>query len=176
MIAEVQPYRITQAQSPADFALGRELFEEYAARLGVDLCFQGFSAELDKLDAMYGAASGCLILAWHYDAVVGCGGVRRLSETDCEMKRLYVRDSVRGLGYGRRLAVELIERARALGYGSMLLDTLATMTPARQLYASLGFRDRTAYYANPLPGVKYMELDLRQSAARAQPGGRSRAD
>jgi GNAT superfamily N-acetyltransferase len=152
--------RIAPASSPSEFALARRLFEEYAAQLGVDLCFQEFHAELGKLDSMYGPPAGCLLLAWQGDRAVGCGALRRLRDTDCEMKRLYLRDGARGLGYGRQLAVELVARARELGYRRMLLDTLDTMTPARRLYHSLGFRECAAYYSNPLPGVRYLELEL----------------
>ena len=76
------------------------------------------------------------------------------------MKRLYLRPEARGGGVRRALAEAVIERARAIGYRELKLDTLATMSEARALYASLGFRECAPYYRNPLPGVAYMALDL----------------
>src|SRR5215469_7795179 len=138
MQPSAQPVRIEPARTPSEFALARGLFEEYAARLGVDLCFQGFGAELTTLDKMYAPPSGCLLLAWLGEAAVGCAGVRKLSGARCEMKRLYVRDEFRGLGIGRKLALQLLAQARELGYTRMVLDTLEGMSEARRLYASLG--------------------------------------
>jgi ribosomal protein S18 acetylase RimI-like enzyme len=145
----------------ADFAAVRVLFREYAAGLGVDLCFQGFEAELERLPEMYGAPQGCLVLARAGERLVGCGALRRLDAGEvCEMKRLYVRAEARGTGLGRILAESVIAKGRSLGYAVMRLDTLAHMTAARRLYRSLGFVETAAYYDNPLPNVVYMELDL----------------
>jgi putative acetyltransferase len=153
---------LTEAGEPADFAAGRELFQEYAAQLPIDLRFQGFAAELDRLTTMYAPPSGCLILARSGDRPIGCGALRRLSGDACEMKRLYLRPQARGTGLGRALAERLVARAKALGYARMYLDTLVDMLPARGLYRSLGFRETAPYYDNPLPDVVYMELDLDQ--------------
>lgn len=151
---------IVAAESAADFSIARELFNDYARELGVDLCFQNFSSELGNLGTMYAAPTGRLLLAIGDEQIIGCVGVRRLSESACEMKRLYVRAVARGLGLGRRLAEASIEAAQDLGYEIMLLDTLTTMAAAQDLYRSLGFRETAPYYSNPLPQVTYMKLSL----------------
>ena len=68
--------------------------------------------------------------------------------------------SARGSGAGRALVDAIVNEARTIGYRNLMLDTLATMTAARALYASVGFRPCAAYYANPLAGTVYMTLDL----------------
>ena len=155
------PVVLTEAVGAADFAAARVLFREYAAGLGVDLCFQGFEIELDSLPQIYGAPEGCLLLARAGERPVGCGALRQLvADEICEMKRLYVRPEARGTGLGRILAESLIARGRSLGYAVMRLDTLAHLTAARELYRSLGFVEIAAYYDNPLRNVVYLELDL----------------
>lgn len=156
---------LREASGTQDFDAARVLFEEYAAQLHIDLCFQGFAAELKQLAQIYGPPSGCLLLVGGGErgaAPIGCGAVRRLSADSCEMKRLYVRPDARGAKLGLLIAQGLVARARALGYTQMLLDTLVEMIPARALYRSLGFREIAPYYSNPLSDVVYMELDLRK--------------
>lgn len=162
---------IVVAASDDDYAAARTLFEEYAAQLGFDLHFQGFADELVDLRAMYGPPRGRLLLGRHRGQCLACVAVRPLSEDTCEMKRLYVRDAARGLGLGRALAHAVIVAARELGYARMVLDTLGSMSAARALYASLGFRATEPYYENPLPDVSYLVLDLRD-AVQGLPGVR----
>jgi putative acetyltransferase len=160
-------YRLLEAVTTAQFEAARSLIEEYAAQLGasmgVDLSFQHFAAELIRLPDMYGAPSGCLLLASREDEWVGCCALRRFSDDVCEMKRLYVKPGVRGANLGRQLTERLVIKARALGYRRMVLDTLENMIAAQTLYRSLGFREIEPYYFNPIAGVSYMELDLETS-------------
>lgn len=151
-------------EEPADLDAARELFREYADALGVDLCFQGFDAELAGLPGAYDAPHGALLLAWCDGALAGCGAMRPLPDADlpnaCEMKRLYVRRPFRRFGLGRQLAETLIDLARQAGYSHMLLDTLDDMEAARELYASLGFEETEPYYFNPIPGAHYLRVAL----------------
>ena len=143
-----------------DYAAGKILIEEYAAALGIDLCFQNFAEEMTSLSRIYGPPHGCLLLARTNGEPVGCVAVRRHGVAVCEMKRLYVKPQHRRAGLGRRLAESATGRARQLGYLRMVLDTLPSMTEAQSLYVSLGFREIEGYYQNPLNGVRYLAREL----------------
>lgn len=161
LVSTIATFDIRRAISPSDVAAARELFVEYQAWLGVDLCFQGFANELASLPGAYAPPAGRLLLATLATAqVAGCIALRPLDRERCEMKRLWVRPQHQGGGLGRRLVETLVAEARAIGYRAMVLDTLPQMPAAQRLYESLGFRDVPAYYHNPTPGVRYMGLDL----------------
>jgi putative acetyltransferase len=160
----VAAYELVEAHSVAQFDAARGLIEEYAAligtQFGVDLCFQNLDAELSHLSEMYGAPSGCLLLASRDGEWLGCCALRRLEAQVCEMKRLYIRTGTRGANLGRRLAQQLVDKARLLGYRRMVLDTLDGMSAAQTLYRSMGFREIEPYYFNPTAGVRFLELSL----------------
>lgn len=153
--------KLKQAESEAEIGQARELFEEYAAWLKVDLCFQNFERELRGLPGDYAPPDGRLLLASEGGRVVGCVALRRIGADTCEMKRLYLRAEGRGHGAGRELAVAIIEEARRIGYARMRLDTLPRMMErAVAMYRALGFREIEPYYPNPIKDTLYMELML----------------
>jgi putative acetyltransferase len=154
---------IHTVQTPEDLESIRGLFREYQQGLGVDLCFQDFEAELAGLPGKYAGPTGALLIAKDGPTTCGCVAVRPMEGTTCEMKRLFVRPDWRGRGLGRRLAEAILIQARSLGYGIMRLDTLDRLIEAMRLYESLGFGRIPAYYDNPLTGVAYWELKLRES-------------
>jgi putative acetyltransferase len=155
--------RLIQATTPVDIQQVRQLFEEYAAWLGINLCFQNFDKELAGLPGDYAPPSGRLLLAVVGDEVMGCVALRKIGECVGEMKRLYVRPAFRGRGLGRTLTEKVIAEAKQIGYASVRLDTLpAKMDQAIAMYRSLGFREIAAYYQNPVEGATFMELSLAQ--------------
>jgi len=155
---------LIEPDTPGLLDAAREILREYAAQLGVDLCFQNFEAELAGLPGEYAAPAGAMVLARVDGAVAACGGFRALPDVDypnaCEMKRLYVRPDFRRFGLGRELAQALMDRATQAGYSTMLLDTLDDMEAARSLYETLGFEEIPPYYYNPIPGAHYLKADL----------------
>ena len=164
---------LSRADGAHDMEVARTLFLEYAAWLQVDLCFQGFDAELAGLPGTYAPPDGGLWLARVDGKIAGTIAFRPLAEGVCEMKRLWVRDEFRGLGLGRRLAETCLAAARDAGYNAMCLDTLGFMDAARSLYESLGFREIPAYYDNPLDDVRYMRCEFAATADMNLPAGRS---
>jgi ribosomal protein S18 acetylase RimI-like enzyme len=141
----------------------RCLFGEYAASLGIDLCFQGFEEELADLPGGYAPPQGRLLLALQNGQTAGCVALRRLEPGVCEMKRLYVRPAYRIQGIGRVLVDRIVHEARQAGYRYMRLDTLPSMAAALALYRRLGFREIAPYYENPIEGAVFLELALDRS-------------
>jgi GNAT superfamily N-acetyltransferase len=153
--------RIFQAQTQEDIENARALFEEYAAGLGISLCFQNFDRELANLPGDYAPPDGRLLLATEDDQLAGCIAMRKLEPGVCEMKRLFLRPAYRGKGLGRVLVESIIDEARRLGYTRMRLDTLpGRMDQAIALYQSIGFVEIAPYYKSPAEDAKFMQLEL----------------
>jgi putative acetyltransferase len=151
---------IIRATTPSHIQSIRDLFREYETFLQVDLCFQRFEEELAGLPGRYAPPRGTLLLATGSAHATGCVAMRPIDEDVCEMKRLYVRPTYLGRGLGKKLVLNVIERARIAGYATMRLDTLEKLRPALCLYKGLGFQKRGPYYENPLQGVVYMQRAL----------------
>jgi carbonic anhydrase len=152
--------RLLGAADTAALDQVRQFFRNYAAWLGVDLCFQGFAEEMASLPGAYAAPAGRLFFAEVDGRPAGCVGIRPFSEGICEMKRLYVEPELRGLGAGRELVLAAIRAAKAIGYRRILLDTLPAMRIAVKLYRELGFTEAPAYYPTPIEGTIFLTLDL----------------
>jgi DNA-binding MarR family transcriptional regulator/GNAT superfamily N-acetyltransferase len=121
----------------------------------VQLCIGRYFAEIDeRFETGFDMAlsvsttlddfrppSGVFLLARLRGEAVGCGGLRFRGEDPPELKRMWVRETERGLGIGRRLLTELEALAAAGGARSVRLETNKALTEALGLYRSTGYRD-----------------------------------
>ncbi|HEY0548155.1 MAG TPA: GNAT family N-acetyltransferase [Verrucomicrobiae bacterium] len=156
----VRGFVLSPAVCATDLAAARELFQEYADGLAIDLCFQNFAEELASLPGNYAPPKGCLLLAKVDECDVGCIAVRPLEPGIAELKRLFVQPSFRGRGIAKSLIEAALAFAQHAGHRVVRLDTLREMKTAIALYSGFGFKEIPPYNAGGVEGIQYFELKL----------------
>jgi carbonic anhydrase len=141
-----------EATDPAAVRDVRSILESYHDDLVATIGETTLTAELATLPAPYVRPDGALLLARDDSGrAAGCVGIKRLSETECEIKRLYVHNDVRGAGLGRVLVRAAIDQARAMGYRDMFLLAVAdTTSSAQRIYRGFGFEQTGQFRDAPL--------------------------
>jgi GNAT superfamily N-acetyltransferase len=157
------------AAGEKDIAAVRELMQAYGQHLennpggAANICLEGYARELESLPAGY-----ILLLLALVDGVpAGCLALRQIDreERACEMKRLWVDASFRGLKLGRLLVEAAIAWAQQERFEAMYLDTVpAAMPEANRLYESIGFVPVQRYNENPLADIAFFRRDLQKGA------------
>ncbi len=112
---------------------------------GVDLDVEAYVSNTFKEIASYFPPRGRLLLARDVHRLIGIGFLKPIGNNTCEIKRMYVLPDQRGKGLGRTLLARLIDEAKDIGYGKILLDSACYMEAAHSLYRSMGFTD-VEYY------------------------------
>jgi DNA-binding MarR family transcriptional regulator len=126
-------------------------------------CLRAYFAELDRrFDAGFDPRRsisadndelrpprGLLVLAWLRERPVGCGALKFHADQPVELKRMWVAESARGLGVGRRLLSELERLASVHGARTVRLETNRTLTEAIALYRSAGYVEVPAFNDEP---------------------------
>jgi len=112
---------------------------------------------------------GCLVVARN-DAgkIVGCGMMKRLDQETGELKRVFVDESARGSGIGRRIIKARMDAARQMGLKRLVADTLTPNVEMRSLYPKLGFVEvdgpieTSTYIDQPMlrPHLHYFTMDI----------------
>jgi GNAT superfamily N-acetyltransferase len=129
------------ASADAQHCLAR-YYAEIAARF--DGGFDPALSSAPTLDEF--AAPGGTFLVMRVDgALVGCGGFKEDMPHAAYLKRMWIAPETRGLGLGKRLLHALEERAQALGYRKLRLETERSLTEAQQLYRSSGYVEVAAF-------------------------------
>jgi len=109
-----------------------ELFEQYIATI---------SGELVRLSEVFSEAKkNAFWVVDHQGGIVGCFGIESHSETDTELRRMYLDREFRGAGVAKRMLECAEELARSLGFRKMLVSTAEIQIAAVRFYRRSGFR------------------------------------
>jgi len=92
---------------------------------------------------------GAFVVIYADGEPVAGGGVKRLDDEACEIKRMYVVPQARGRGHASRLLRALEDEARALGYAIARLDTGEHQPQAQAMYERAGYAPIGNFNANP---------------------------
>ncbi|UCE10339.1 MAG: GNAT family N-acetyltransferase [Candidatus Thorarchaeota archaeon] len=145
--------------------------EVIKARYGVDIVAIMGGTAREYVEASYEEVArsferdGIFYILEVAGEAMGMGGVRKLEEGICEIKRMYIRPECRGQGLGKELVRKLLEHAGSVGFSLVRLESGVYMESAHHIYRSLGFKEREPYdgYETPepfKPFAIFMELEL----------------
>lgn len=81
-----------------------------------------------------------VLLVYRNGVPVGCAGLKRYSDTDVEIKRVWVEPACRGRRIATLMMAILEDKAKAKGYGRTVLQTREIMKDAVALYTKLGYQ------------------------------------
>ncbi|HEX2202681.1 MAG TPA: bifunctional helix-turn-helix transcriptional regulator/GNAT family N-acetyltransferase [Longimicrobium sp.] len=143
--AGVRIERVHPAEPAARGCVAR-YFEELDARFE-----RGFDpgASLPADDAELVPPRGAFLVATVDGEAVACGAVKGIGGGVGSIKRMWVAESARGLGVGRRMLDALEAEARALGIMRLRLETNRALTEAIALYRGAGYREVAAFNDDP---------------------------
>jgi putative acetyltransferase len=113
--------------------------------------------DLDDLELNYFRCGGCFEVA--EDAakrIVGCAGLYPLNARRAELCKMYLEESARGRGLGKRLLEDLLAAARRGGFREVWLETNSVLTEAIGLYRKYGFQPVDSEHLLPRCDVAYL--------------------
>lgn len=96
------------------------------------------------------APGGAFVVGYVDATPACCGGIKRLDERSCEIKKMYVVPALRGRGVARELLRKLEDVARRLGYELVRLDTGPRQGHAQALFESEGYSPIADFNSNPI--------------------------
>jgi DNA-binding MarR family transcriptional regulator/GNAT superfamily N-acetyltransferase len=165
-LSEGQRTRLVAAAADIERLLTAGMIEVAAvdpAHPHARLCLRAYFSELDRRfdsgfdptfsipadDEELRPPAGLFLLASLRADPVGCGALKFHDHQPAEIKRMWVAESARGLGIGRRLLGELEDRAAGHGANAVRLETNKTLIEAIGLYRSAGYLEVAPFNDEP---------------------------
>ena len=139
---------IVEAKNTEQLGVVTALLMEYAKSMGEKLADSSLGKDLQEGLIRYSPPKGRLLLAVDDEEAVGCAGLSYIDEDTCELKRVYVKEILRGDGIGTQLSKTVLRHARWIGYKRAVLSVYRTNAAAIKLYERLGFTEVAPFKDN----------------------------
>jgi putative acetyltransferase len=97
---------------------------------------------LDTLFEVYAIPNAIYFVIEKNGKIIGGAGVMQLDNSDeniCELQKMYLLPEGRGLGLGKLLIDNCIEKATEFGFEGCYIETMTYMEDAQKLYKKAGF-------------------------------------
>ena len=115
--------------------------------------------DMDDFQHSYLDNDGIFLVITADDQIIGTGAIRKLDDSICELKRVWLLFEYHAQGLGYRLIQELLSFARAKGYRRIRLETdRDDQSRAYNLYKRLGFYEIPRYSDNEDDAAMEMRL------------------
>ena len=111
--------------------------------------------DMRDIDTVYLRDGGDFLVGEDDGRVVAMGALRRISDTEVELKRLRVAPERQRAGIGQAIFIALLERAHDLGYATVRLDTAVTAAAMQRLAGKHGFREMGRTTLAGIPSILY---------------------
>jgi GNAT superfamily N-acetyltransferase len=143
-----------EVKESSDTEIIKELFVEYSHIKGAESCFVSFDKELNDLAGYY--SGGSVMVGYEEGKPVACVAIKKISDTTCEGKRLFIKPEYRGKGYARIMIKAMTDKATELGFKEVVFTTKPeVMTVGYGLYKRMGFEELSEEN-----GTVSMKIDL----------------
>ena len=130
---------IQKKDNPAIAAIVRDVLMEMGApKVGTAYA----DPYLDTLFEVYAIPKSIYFVIEKDGKIIGGAGVMQLDNSDeniCELQKMYLLPEGRGLGLGKFLIDNCIEKAKEFGFESCYIETMTYMEDAQKLYKKVGF-------------------------------------
>jgi DNA-binding MarR family transcriptional regulator/GNAT superfamily N-acetyltransferase len=146
LTAGLVEFQVEDPTGPAAQYCLQSYFDELTQRFD-----NGFDPSLGHAGdvTVFGTPTGLFLIAYLRGTPIGCGGLKFHDDQPADLKRMWVADSARGLGVGRRLLIELEQRASEGGARVVRLETNNALTEAINLYRTTGYTEIPSFNDEP---------------------------
>jgi putative acetyltransferase len=118
-----------------------------------------FDDTTDHLYELFQEPGSIYYVATQNGEVIGGAGIfpsEGLPQGTCELVKMYLKNEVRGKGFGKQLIETVLEFAKGFGYTNVYIETMPELRKAVTVYEKFGFK----YLNGPLGNTGHFGCDV----------------